>query len=335
MKKLLLSVLALAAFTTAEAQLTLTASPYTQNFNTLGTALPTGWGCYKSSTSSSLGTLDVYSTSATFGAYYDTTACASSVFGHGFKNCASAASVNSTASCATQTASTNRALGVRQTSGTGSYPGYDPGAAFVLHLANTTGYASFNMTFKLQSLDIRSSRSTVWTVDYGLGATPTAFIPTTPTGYLTTGGNVFSDTTITVNFGAALNNQSQDVWIRVAALAGTTGSGSRTTTAIDDVTLTYTPFTGINDLSANPQVSFTVLGEATADKTTLRYNVEKAGLYNLNIYDMAGREVYSRQMELNSGTQSETISGLNILPGMYIARLGNGASLSTAKLIIQ
>jgi len=38
---------------------------------------------------------------------------------------------------------------------------------------------------------------------------------------------------------AAWNNQSSDIWFRIAALDGTTGSGSRNVFAIDDFDLSY------------------------------------------------------------------------------------------------
>jgi MYXO-CTERM domain-containing protein len=37
----------------------------------------------------------------------------------------------------------------------------------------------------------------------------------------------------------AWNNQSSDIWFRITALDGTTGSGSRDMFAIDDFTLSY------------------------------------------------------------------------------------------------
>jgi hypothetical protein len=44
---------------------------------------------------------------------------------------------------------------------------------------------------------------------------------------------------VTVNFGSSLNNISQKVWIRIATLAATTGSGNRPSTAIDDLQLSW------------------------------------------------------------------------------------------------
>jgi hypothetical protein len=77
-------------------------------------------------------------------------------------------------------------------------------------------------------------------VDYGIGQSPSAFstIATSPVS-LTTSVGTFSNTTVTVNFGSALNNITQPVWIRIVTLTSTTGSGNRPSTGIDDVKFTW------------------------------------------------------------------------------------------------
>jgi hypothetical protein len=109
-------------------------------------------------------------------------------------------------------------------------------------LANTTGKTNLQMEFKLQSLDgiAALARTTTWRVDYGIGANPALFSTvTTNPATLTTQYGVFSNTTVTVNFGTALNNVNQPVWIRIVALTPTTGGGNRPSTGIDDVKFTW------------------------------------------------------------------------------------------------
>ncbi len=146
------------------------------------------------------------------------------------KNFASGSDLPSTATTLQQSSSTNRSLGIRQTGSLG-----DPGGAFVLQLANTSGLN----TFKLQSLDITSPRVTTWRVDYGFGPAPSAFTAAAATGTLTTGGSTFTNNTIAVDFGSNLDNRPDDVWIRIVTLTASTGSGNRASTAIDDLSITY------------------------------------------------------------------------------------------------
>lgn len=234
MKNLLFSTVVLSSLMAIEtnAQLTLTGSSYEQNFNNLATAMPIGWTVDTGATATFLG----HDVSATYfiNVPHVTNTTWANTSGR-FKNFASGTGYTyfGGVTGAIQETDTNRALGVRQTSGT------DKGTAFVLTLANTAGLANFDLSFKLQSLDSTSTRITTWTIDYGFGTNPTTFTPATAVGTLTTGGNTFTNNTITVDFGTALNNQSGPVVIRIVNLAATTGSNNRASTGIDDVMLTW------------------------------------------------------------------------------------------------
>lgn len=215
--------------------ITLTTSGQTINFDNIGTAgLPSGVYVKQDATSTDLGNeATVYNGNFNTGTAWNQSSL-------GFKNYASATGLTSSSDVNAQNAATNRALGVRQTSTVGS--GGDPGAAFVFRLANTTGKTNLQMQFQLQSLDAPATagRTTTWKVDYGIGNTPTAFTTvTTNPATITTVNGTFSNVTVTANFGAALNNISQPVWIRIVALTPTTGGGSRASSAIDDVKFTW------------------------------------------------------------------------------------------------
>jgi hypothetical protein len=153
----------------------------------------------------------------------------------GAKNFASATGLNSASDLTAQGASTNRAFGIRQTSGTG----YDPGSAFVVLLDNTTGKSNFQMSFQLQSLDNTSGRTTAWTVDYGVGDAPTVFTPVTTNPASLSTSPTFGGTNVTLSLPAAVNNQTQKVWVRIVTLSATTGSGNRPSSAIDDFQLSW------------------------------------------------------------------------------------------------
>ncbi len=242
-KQLLLFLMLLIAGT-AWGQLTLPASsPYTQTFDGIASGLSTGapgWTVRTVATASALGTVATLNTTAT--AWADTVGT--------FKNFASADALTSASSSTAQSNSTDRALGVRQSGSFG-----DPGAAFVLQLANTTGKTSFNLSFKLQSLDNTSGRSVIWRVDYGLGTSPTAFssVATTPAAITTT--PTWGSANVTVTLPAALENQTGNVWIRIVTIVASTVSGSRPSSAIDDVSLSWSAACAAPTVSATTSVA--------------------------------------------------------------------------------
>ena len=219
-------------------QVTLSGTNYSENFDNIAAGLPAGFTVRAGATATSLGTAQVLTTAAT--AWNNTTGA--------FKNFASSDGLPSSASSAVQAGSADRALGVRQTGTLG-----DPGGAFAFQIANTTNFTNFQLSFSLQSLDITSPRITTWLVQYGIGASPTSFITIATSPATTVSGNLaFTNTPVTVDFGTALNNQSENVWIRIVTLSASTGSGNRPTTGIDDFSLTYA-----SDGSVVPTISAT------------------------------------------------------------------------------
>jgi hypothetical protein len=340
---LLFATSILAFGTQAQTSITLTGTSYTQNFDGLGVALPTGWSVWTGATPTSLGTVRTLTTLAglPFQISPDTSACAGLILGGGFKNYPSADVINPGVNfCVSGTTTlsatySDRALGVRQVGYTNStFPASDSGAAFGLQLANTTGISNINVSFKLQSLDTASPRTTTWTMDYGIGATPSSFTAVTTTGTMTTGGKTFSNNTITATLPAAVDNQSSPVWIRIAAIKWSTGSGNRASTAIDDFTLTYSNTTGVNDIASFSGLLFNVVGEATSSKVSFAYNTQSSGNYSLSIYDLSGRVISTQKVNVTAGYTQLTVSDLNLSAGLYIAKMGNEAHSAVAKIMI-
>ncbi len=331
---LLLSLVASSLF--ANAQLSLTGTSYTQNFDGIGTGLPTGWSVYTGATASVAGTIGTYYSSVNSGIFADTISCGGPavVVNDGFKNYPSANTVTKSATCAQQKTITDRALGVRQKSGTS--PAYDPGSAFVLKIANTTGRINFGGSLKLQSLDTTSPRTTTWGMDYGIGTTPTAFTAIAPTGTLTTGGLSFANNTVNFSFGSALDNNSGNVWIRIVTLASSTGSGNRASTAIDDFNLTWTN-TGVSvaNVPSAPVTALTALGVATSDKAVFSIETEQAGTYNFTICDITGRNVYTQTIDAQTGGQVFTANTSNLATGMYIARVTGANASAVTKFSVK
>jgi len=320
MRTSILSLLVLFAFS-GFGQVNLTTSPYAENFDNLGsTGLPTGFTVKKLATPIFLGT--------------DTTLNSGVTppwrgIGRGYKNFASSTQVTDPgADSTTQAASTNRALGVRQTSAFA-----DSGAAFVFQIANTTGKENFKLNFLLQSLDTSSPRTTTWIVDYGIGANPTTFTPvsTTP-AVLTTGNKLFSNTAVTADFGSALNNISDVVWVRIVTVKRSTGLGNRPSTAIDDWNLTWSPTTSSTNemIAGNNYVS--VL--SSSSKTTVQFEKSISNPVNLSLTSANGQVVYLKSINQARAGQTETINLESLPAGMYILSV-SGSGIKYARKIIR
>jgi hypothetical protein len=72
-------------------------------------------------------------------------------------------------------------------------------------------------------------------VDYAIGNSPSTFTPV----WTNADPGVFGAITRTISFGAALDNQPQNVWIRIVTLEPAAGSGTRDTFGIDNFQLTF------------------------------------------------------------------------------------------------
>lgn len=236
----------------AQAQLTLSGVNYTQNFNAISNGLPTGWSLRTNATATTLGTI-----TTNYNAKGKTWGDSGGEFG----NCASTVANSGTnftggESSTIQGNCTNRALAIRQTASFG-----DPGAAFVLQIANTIGLSNLTFSVDLDMLRV-NPYSTTWTIQYAVGNSPSSF--TTLGEYPDPG--VFGAMTQTYNLGADADNSSANVWIRIAALSAATGSGSRDTFGIDNSSLSWEgngvsiiapSISGITLNGGNVQIDFT------------------------------------------------------------------------------
>jgi hypothetical protein len=234
-----------------QAQLTLSGTNYIQDFNAISNGLPAGWSVRLNAITNGLGT------NASFPTAPKTWSSTSGEFG----NCASTAANSGTnftgdESTTIQGNCINRALAIRQTGTFG-----DPGAAFTLQITDTVGFS--NLTFSVNLCVLSTSgRTNVWTIQYATGNSPTNF---TTLGSYTNATN-FGATTETYSLGPDASGSSSNVWIRIAALSGTTGSGSRVTFALDTFSLSWTTnaafvtqptIAGIILINGNVQIDFT------------------------------------------------------------------------------
>ena len=232
---------------------------YSQNFNDLGTGLPTDWTTRTGANASGLGTSQAFSTAEI--AWSDT--------GAAFKNFASATGLSSGASTAQQNDSTDRALGIRPSGSFG-----EPGASFQ-YVFTTTGETIDSISFDLMMLSVQG-RSTTYTIQYGVGAAPTSF---TTLGTWSDPG-VWGTTALTFDtgdFGSSLDNQANLVF-RVVALSSSTGSGSRDSVAIDNFVINSigTP-SGTGTLGISEAGSATFSG-SVAVNSTATFTAAEGGL---------------------------------------------------------
>ncbi|WP_177204544.1 T9SS-dependent choice-of-anchor J family protein [Hymenobacter arizonensis] len=287
----------------ARAQATLATSPYTETFDNLASGLPAGFGVYLGATASSLGTAP---TSAQLILTQDANTAWTNTTG-GFKNYASA-----TGAPTDQATAPNRALGVRQTGNIG-----DPGAAFVFQAANTTGKTDFVLSFKLQSLDAASPRTTTWRVDYALGAAPTAFTSVGTGG--STGNSTLSNNTITVNFGSALDNQTGPVYIRIVTLTGSIGASNRPSSAIDDFSLTWSAPTSTTPALTVAPTALSFGGQNINTTSAARqYSLTGANLTGATTLTATGPFTVSKDNTTFGTTLSYTPADLTAAQTVYV-----------------
>jgi hypothetical protein len=306
----------------ASAQVTLTTSPYTENFNNLGSSgIPNGFSVKYLATATFLGRDTTLNSGVT--------PPWRNFLTRGFKNFASSNSITDPgADSTTQAASTDRALGVRQTGSFG-----DSGAAFVFQISNTLAKKNLQLNFKLQSLDTSILRTTLWSVDYGVGANPTTFTQATTTpDSLKTGNKLFTNTSVTANFGSALDNINDIVWIRIVTLKRTTGSGNRPSSAIDDWNLSWEEVSSSvsNIIKDNNYVSLT---GNLGSKLNIQFNRSIASTVNLQVLSLNGSVLYQKQVARITQGQNENIEGLNLSSGIYILKVESKDGIYTTRLI--
>jgi predicted extracellular nuclease len=289
------------------AQVALSSGTTTQTFDDLGAGLPPGWSVYTGATATGLGNVATPNLAVT--SWGSSTGQ--------WANFAAANGFTGTEAVATQSAATHRALGIRQTGTFG-----DPGASANFYFS-TLGQQVTSISFSAEMLSVQT-RSTAWSLQYGIGATPSTW--TTIATYSDPG--VFGSTTVTAGgFGSALDNQS-NVWLRIVALAASTGSGSRDTFGINDFTIVAAATGDVPpNITSQPSpqsvpiggtATFTVAASGTAPLTyqwkkggtTLSDggNISGAQTATLTITNVSATDVDAYSVVVNNATNSPATS---------------------------
>ena len=310
MKKILILCAGLFLGMTANAQTpySLSGTSYVQTFDGLANGLPLGWRV-DSMVNKNAG----LGNDAQF--RFSTAQVAWSNVSRGFKNLASSDGLTAASTSTDQNNSTDRALGARQVSSAG-WDDKDSLIDFAFQVANTSGLSAFNLSFKFMSLSISGGRSNQWIVQYGLGANPSTFTTIATSPATINADSTFQNGTFTVNFGTALDNQNQPVWIRITPTDTTIGTGSRPQVAIDDFNLTWTG-TAVNNtpqiVSFNPADNTTGLAAGTTNLTVTFDKNIAAGTGNITVYNLtdATNQVIAASATTVSGMVA-TIPGVNL-----------------------
>ncbi len=216
----------------ASAQISLSGSGYTQNFDSIGSGLPQGWSVTTSATSTALGD------SASFTSAQTTWASTTGAFRNIASNNITFAS-DSTA----QGNDTNRALGWRPVgANSGEVTPFRTGA-LTLKIANTSGFTNFSLSLDVFQT-VNTSGVQTYKLEYRIG--DSGSFTQIGTDYVTKDANVdFTDynlqqfTSVTLS---AIADQNSAIYIRLRGVS-TAGSANLDTIAIDNFALSYSAIT--------------------------------------------------------------------------------------------
>ncbi|MBC7555190.1 MAG: T9SS type A sorting domain-containing protein, partial [Taibaiella sp.] len=82
-------------------------------------------------------------------------------------------------------------------------------------------------------------------------------------------------------------------------------------------------------------VPFNVIGDATSSAINFGFTSADAGTYTVVLSDMTRRVVTTKTIVATPGEQSFSVNGLGIAPGMYVAKITNGAVSGVTKVSVQ
>lgn len=319
MKKIVFSFLLIALGTQLSAQtipFALSGTSYNQTFDNLAGGLPMGWRVDT-----------MVNKNAGLGAdaqvRYSSTAVTWTSTSRGFKNVASADGLVATSPSTDQNNSTDRALAVRQVGSNAGWDDKDSLVSFDFAIANTTGLTAFSLQFKIQSLHTGAKRYNNWIVQYGLGANPSTFTTVTTSPATLTLDSNFSNTSVSVNFGSALDNQGSQVWIRIMPGDTTMGTGSRPLVALDDFNLSWTGsaagnpkpvIAGLNPADNSTGVAITTVPVLTFDKNI---TAGTGNVYIRNLTDVTSQTLAVGSLNISGATA--TLTGTTLLNGKNYA----------------
>ncbi len=89
---------------------------------------------------------------------------------------------------------------------------------------------------------------------------------------------------------------------------------------------------GIGDISV--QTGLHIYPNPATSEINIVYEAVENGRLELGIYDLTGRIIHKKNLEIQSGNNTFSITNLNLMPGVYMVRLSNGTVFALQKLIV-
>lgn len=104
---------------------------------------------------------------------------------------------------------------------------------------------------------------------------------------------------------------------------------------VDSVyTSTTTKVPEISNYNNAGSLQIAVLGDAKSNLINLSYSVNEAGDYKVCVYDMMGREVFTKSIYAQSGIHPLVVNGINLDNGMYIIKITGNNDYGYTKALI-
>ena len=103
---------------------------------------------------------------------------------------------------------------------------------------------------------------------------------------------------------------------------------------LDNVLLTTHNIT-LHDPELNAaELKMSIIGRCSSNQINVGITNGK-GDYQMVLTDMTGRVIYMEQVNVPNSNLRYSIKGLNLAPGMYFLKMGNGQSFDVTKVVVQ
>ncbi len=131
---------------------------------------------------------------------------------------------------------------------------------------------------------------------------------------------------------STVDNSGIKIWLRVQAPAGVCNAVDTSSSASNKTASTGCT-TGINAPS-NDILSLNVIPNPVNSTSIIRFGSLQEGRYTLNVTDIAGRVISTKEIESKVGENSLGFETSSLPAGMYFLSLYNGKNSSTKRFIV-